>query len=136
MEITHKIRTSFKTVASRKVSKWRKKSLRVTIRSSRLDVSLGKGILKICSKFTGEHPCRSAILIKLQSNFIKIALRHGCSPVNLPHIYRTPLGGCSWKINFHKKQCFSYHIGWKTFIEASYPNNIHTRENTFCSDHF
>ena len=26
----------------------------------------------------------------LQSNFIEIALRHGCSPVNLLHIFRTP----------------------------------------------
>ena len=25
-----------------------------------------------------------------QSNFIEIALRHGCSPVNLLHIFRTP----------------------------------------------
>ena len=30
---------------------------------------IGKGVLKIFSKFTGEHPCRSAISIKLQSNF-------------------------------------------------------------------
>ena len=51
---------------------------------------LGKSILKICSKFTGEHPCRSAISIKLQSNLIEITLRHGCSPVNLLHIFRTP----------------------------------------------
>ena len=49
-----------------------------------------KGVLKICSKFTGEHPCPSAILIKLQSNFIEIALWHGCSAVNLLHIFRTP----------------------------------------------
>ena len=27
-----------------------------------------KGALKICSKFTEEHPCRSAISIKLKSN--------------------------------------------------------------------
>ena len=27
---------------------------------------------------------------KLQSNFIEIILRHGCSPVNLFHIFRTP----------------------------------------------
>ena len=27
---------------------------------------------------------------KLQSNFIEIALRHGYSPVNLLHIFRTP----------------------------------------------
>ena len=26
---------------------------------------LKKGVLKICSKFTGEHPCRSAVSIKL-----------------------------------------------------------------------
>ena len=25
-----------------------------------------------------------------QSNFIKTALRHGCSPINLLHIFRTP----------------------------------------------
>ena len=51
---------------------------------------LGKDVLKICSKFTGEHPCRSMISIKLLSNFIEITLRHGCSPVNLLHIFRTP----------------------------------------------
>ena len=59
-------------------------------RSSRSEVFLGKGVLKIFSKFTREHPCRSTISIKLQSNFIEIALRHGCSPVNLLHIFRTP----------------------------------------------
>ena len=49
---------------------------------------LGKGVLKISSKFTGEHPCRSVISIKLQSNFIEIALRHGYFPVKLVHIFR------------------------------------------------
>ena len=29
------------------------------------EMFLGKGVLKICSKFTGKHPCGSAILIKL-----------------------------------------------------------------------
>ena len=42
------------------------------IRSSHPEVFLGKGDLEICSKFTGEHP-----------------LLHGCSPVNLLHIFRT-----------------------------------------------
>ena len=59
-------------------------------RSSPSEVLLGKGLLKICSKFTGKHLCRSATSIKLQSNFIEIALRHGCSPVNLLHIFRKP----------------------------------------------
>ena len=40
----------------------------VSCRNSRPEVFLGKGVLKICSKFTGEHPCRSVISIKLQSN--------------------------------------------------------------------
>ena len=44
------------------------------------EVFLGKGVLKICSKFTGEHPCPSAISIKSL----------GCSPVNLLHFFRTP----------------------------------------------
>ena len=51
---------------------------------------LGKGALKTCVKFTREDPCRSKISIKLQSNFIEITLRHGCSPVNLLHIFRIP----------------------------------------------
>ena len=54
------------------------------------EVFLEKGVLKICMKSTGEHPCRSVISIMLQSNFIEITLRHGCSPVNLLHIFRTP----------------------------------------------
>ena len=36
------------------------------VRSSHLEAFLGKGVLKICSKFTGEHPCQSVISIKLQ----------------------------------------------------------------------
>ena len=59
-------------------------------RSNRLEVFLEKGVLKICSRFAGKHPCRSVILIKLLCNFIEIALRYGCSPVNLLHIFRTP----------------------------------------------
>ena len=43
-------------------------------RSSRSEVFLGKGVPKICSKFTGEHTCQSVISIMLQSNFIEITL--------------------------------------------------------------
>ena len=60
-------------------------------RSSRAEVFFGKVVLKICSRFTGEHPCRSGISIKLLFNFIEIVLRHGCSPVNLLHHFITPL---------------------------------------------
>ena len=66
-------------------------NLVTSTRSSHQEMFLGKGVLKIGSKFTGELPCRSAISIKLQSNFIENTLRHGCSPVNLPHIFRKHL---------------------------------------------
>ena len=32
-------------------------------RSSRPEAFLREGVVKICSKFTGEHPCRSAISV-------------------------------------------------------------------------
>ena len=54
---------------------------RVSNRSSHPGVLLGKGALKIYSKYTGENPC--------QSNFIEIAIWHGLSPANLLHIFRT-----------------------------------------------
>ena len=59
------------------------------IRSNPPEVILG--VLKIGIKFTGEHSYRSVISIKLLCNFIEITLRHGCSPVNLLYIFRTPL---------------------------------------------
>ena len=44
----------------------------------------------ICSTFTGEHPYRSVISVKLLCNFVEITLWHGRSPVNLMDIFRTP----------------------------------------------
>ena len=63
---------------------------KISFRSSHPDVFFEEGVLKICSKFTGEHPCRSAISKKLLCKFFEIALRHGCSPVYLLYIFRTP----------------------------------------------
>ena len=56
--------------------------------SNRPKALLGKGVLKICSKLTGEHLFRKAILTKLQSSFIETTLRHGCSNVILLHIFK------------------------------------------------
>ena len=107
-------------------------------RSSHPEVFLGKGLLEICSKFTGEHLCQIAISIKLQSRAVaeqlfEIALRHGCSPVNLlifsEHLFlRIPLDGCFWffiyfyiHIFVQNVQSFSYmyrsmHFLWIPFI--------------------
>ena len=78
---------------------------KITNRNSLPEMFLWKGILIIYSKFTGEHPCQSAISINLLCKFIDIALLHGCSPVNLlqffsEHLFkRTPLDGCFWTKN-------------------------------------
>ena len=72
-------------------------------------VFLGKGVLRICSKFTGEYPCRSAISIKPLCNFIEITLLHGCSPVNLLHILRTPfLKNISERLLLHVRVTCNY----------------------------
>ena len=41
-------------------------------RSSPSELFLGKGALKKCSQFIGEHPSQSAVSIKLFSSFIQI----------------------------------------------------------------
>ena len=71
-----------------------------------------KAVLKICSKFNREHPCRGVISIKLLCNFIEITLWHGYSAYLL-HIFRTPflrksLEGCLFVKYFPKKLHHEY----------------------------
>ena len=74
----------------------------IMYRSRHPEVVLEKDVLKICSKFTREHACRSVIC-----NFIEITLQQGCSPVNLLHIYRIPFSkNTSWCLLLHvTKMC-------------------------------
>ena len=62
----------------------------VIFRSTRPEVFLRKGVLKINSQFTGEHPCRSVISIKLLCRVYWNRTSAWVSPVNLLHIFRTP----------------------------------------------
>ena len=64
------------------------------------EVLLEKGVLKICSKFTEEHPCQSIISIKLKNSFIEVTFRHGYSPVNVLHIFKTFFLRTRWKSYF------------------------------------
>ena len=50
-----------------------------------LEEILADFVLKIYSKFIGEHPCRSVISIKFLCNFIEIALQHGFSSAKHLH---------------------------------------------------
>ena len=91
------------------------------------EMFLGKDVLKTCSNFTEEYPCQSVISIKLQSNFIEIALWHVCSPVTLQHIFRTPFpmnnSGRLLLLTF-----VSYRMFWK-YIQIMYTNSSSDWEN-------
>ena len=91
------------------------------------EMFLGKDVLKTCSKFTEEYPCQSVISIKLQSNFIEIALWHVCSPATLQHIFRTrfPMNnsGRLLLLTF-----VSYRMFWK-YIQIMYTNSSSDWEN-------
>ena len=64
----------------------------------------------------------------LLCNFIEITLRHGCSPVNLLHIFRTPfskntsgwllLQKCTWSLKLTKTKI--YLPRWIYLIATSY----------------
>ena len=49
------------------------------------EVFLGKGVLKLCSKFTGDHLCWSMISIKFLGTSVWVF------PDNWQHIFRSPL---------------------------------------------
>ena len=64
------------------------KVLRNLHRNNHPEVLFKNGALKMWSKFIGEHRCWSVISVKLHRNFLEIALRGSCSPVNLLHFFR------------------------------------------------
>ena len=47
------------------------KEISLKHRNSHPEVFLRKDVLKICRKFTGEHPCRNAVSIKLLATLLK-----------------------------------------------------------------
>ena len=60
------------------------------VKNSPPDVLLEKGVLKMCSKFIGEHPCRNAISMKLR---ILIALRYVCLLIFSEYLFKNTCGG-------------------------------------------
>ena len=66
----------------------------------------------------------SAISVKSLYNFIEIPLRHGCSPVNLPHTFGTAFlkntsGGLLLDINIH---VFNKRIKFNNWKITKYDN--------------
>ena len=66
--------------------------------SSHPEVFLGKNVLKIYTKFTREHTCRSAISIKLQGGIPAWVFSCRFAPYFQSTLFiKTPLDGCFWK---------------------------------------
>ena len=84
-----------------------------------------RAFLQICSKFTGEDPCRRVISIKLVCNFTKLTFLNGCFPVYMLHIcrthfWRTLMGDCSWICNVKKLVKMILKNSWY-FANLNYP---------------
>ena len=61
-------------------------------------------------------PFRSAISIKLLYNFIEIGLQHGCSPVNLLHIFRTSFpSNTLGRLLLTLETAYNFFVSWRNF---------------------
>ena len=93
-------------------------------RSSPPEVLSSKGVLKMYSKFTEGHPCRSVISINLLCKLTEIVFRHGCLPVNLLQIFQnTFLQEHLWKTTSdekHDKRRYSHTIYFLSEIYKYY----------------
>ena len=89
---------------------------KVTDRSlSSSGVFCEKGVLKICSKYTGEHPCRNVISIKLLCTLPWVF------SVNLLHFFRIP---------FPKNTCRGLFLYPATSMKERTPTQVFSDE--FC----
>ena len=91
----------------------------VIVRSSHSEMFLVEGVLKICSKFAREHPCRSVISVKLlKSHFGMGVLLQICCIFSEHHLLRIPLHGCFWILTFlHNYETISsLTCWWLSFI--------------------
>ena len=83
------------------------------VRRNLPEVFLVKAFLKICSKFIGEHLCRTAISIKLKATLLKLHFGMGVLQyircIFSEHLFiRTSLDGCFCFVCFACKDEWNY----------------------------
>ena len=107
-------------------------------------------------KFTWKNSnlknCLPLAYLKLQSNFIEITLQHGCSFVNLQHIFRTPfqqntsewlllynllqwmllVSYDDWKVLFFIKMYGWYTVFFNLCIVASFGKSVLKEVHILC----
>ena len=66
---SHACDLDFKSYYTGLAIEWFESNCMALNKNTEAGVFLGKGVLKIYSRFTGEHSCRSAISIKFQNVF-------------------------------------------------------------------
>ena len=84
---------------------------RVNYRSGHLEVFFRKGVLKICCKFTGEHPCQSVISITLQFQYTSTWVFSCKFAAYFQYSFRnyyatTPLHSIHYNFNFEQSNVF------------------------------
>ena len=97
----------WREILTKRTQTFQNSLLMFTIRSIPPEVLLRKGVLKISSKFTGEHPCRSVISIKLPSNFIPAKT----------DVFKTSLGRLK-KVTMSCNQTKRHHHVWKKMSDV------------------
>ena len=109
-------------------------------RSSPPDMFLGKGVLKICCKFTGQQPYKATLL---KSHFGMGVLLSICCIISEHLFLKTPLEGCFWSCQHSPemylgscRSCFKEHLSKKIFFEKTYLGNYfpicsHNKNGTF-----
>ena len=77
-----------------------------------------KNMLNKQQRYFQKQPSRGVHRCSLLCNFIEIAFRHACSPVNLQHIFRTPFpkNTFEWLLLYFLKDrivCWVFSLLWK-----------------------
>ena len=92
-------------------------------RSSHPEGFLGKGVLKICSKFAREHPCLNVVSIKLLSNFANIIAAMSYMKWNFFIIFQKLLG-ITFKTSKKTNRSLLFMCLWYIFCGKSNQNDL------------
>ena len=104
--------------------------------SSHYEVFLRKVVLKICSKFTEEHPCRSFCKATLLKSHFGMGILLQICCIFSEHLFlRTTLGGC-FRIAHLLDKAYRFSVLWRISCKNFWKNrqlatDVYTKEFDF-----